>query len=122
MRAKAENVNIENTGNEIISDEAEVIDVSTYQTKNVPSLTWRECIKKIWKDDPLICPECQSEMRIISFIEKPEIIKKILKYLDLWEETSSRDPPFAPEIPEEIVYVPIEDVGWAYHEQPGFES
>ena len=41
---------------EIVPDEVEVIDVSTYQPKNVPSLTWRERIKKIWKDDPLICP------------------------------------------------------------------
>jgi len=32
------------------------LDVSQYQPKNVPSLTWCECIKKIWRDDPLICP------------------------------------------------------------------
>jgi len=79
--------------------------------KNVPSLTWRECIKKIWKDDPLICPECSSVMKIISFIEKPQIIKKILKYLNLWEEESARDPPVQSETPVEIVYVPIDD-GW----------
>jgi len=40
-----------------------VIDVSKYQPKNVPSLTWRECIRKIWKDDPLICPENHSSSR-----------------------------------------------------------
>ncbi len=40
------------------SDEIEIIDVSKYHPKNVPSLTWRECIKKIWKEDPLICPKC----------------------------------------------------------------
>jgi len=91
-------------------------------------LTWRECIKKIWKNDPLVCPKCQSEMRIISFIENPKIIKKILKYLNLWDEErgsqlrkSSRDPPFKPEIPEEIVYVPIDD-GWGQHENPDFAS
>ena len=121
MRTKTEAIEIEDTDNKIISNEVEVIDISKYQPKKVPSLTWRECIKKIWKDDPLICPECQSEMRIISFIENPRIIKKILKYLDLWEEESSRDPPVQPETPEEIVYVPIDD-GWGQYETPGFVS
>lgn len=76
--------------------------------------------KKIWKDDPLICPECQSEMKIISFIENPKNIKKMLKYLNLWEEESARDPPRPPEIPDEIVYVPIEGTVWDQYENPGF--
>ena len=117
LRAKVENLAVD-TPAETVPDEVEVIDVSTYQPKNVPSLTWRECIKKIWKDDPLICPECQSEMKIISFIVSSATIKKILKYLDLWEEEQARDPPQAG-IPEEIVYVPVEDAGWLNHENPG---
>ncbi len=120
LRAKAELMNTENQDHETTVDEVEVIDVSRYQPKNVPSLTWRECIKKIWKDDPLICPECQSEMRIISFIDNPKIIKKILKYLNLWEEESARDPPVLPELPDEIVHVPIEDTAWDCQENPGF--
>ena len=35
----------------------------------VPSLTGCDCIKKIWKDDPFICPECMGLMKIISFIQ-----------------------------------------------------
>jgi len=50
------------------SKEIKIIDISRYQPKKVASLKWRECIKKIWKDDPLICSECLSEMKIISFI------------------------------------------------------
>ena len=47
-------------------------------------------------------------MRIISFIVDIDKVEKILRYLDLWKEESSRDPP----IPvEEIVYTPIDD-GW----------
>jgi hypothetical protein len=34
----------------------------------------------------LTCPKCQGEMRIISFIDQPEVIKKILQHLGLWEE------------------------------------
>ena len=49
---------------------------------------------------PLICPKCQGEMwfdklttlrklegRIISFIGQPDVIKKILQHLGLWEES-----------------------------------
>ncbi len=56
-----------------------ILDVSKHRSKNSPSLTWRECIKKIWKEDPLICAGCQNEMRIISFITEMTPIEKILK-------------------------------------------
>ena len=106
----------DNEGHEtIMYKDVEIIDVSRYRPKKVPSLKWRECIKKIWKNDPLICPECLSEMRIISFITEGVLIKKILKYLKLWDDQSSRDPPVMPDIPSEIVYVPVDD-GWS---QPG---
>jgi len=51
-------------------DSVELIDVSGYSPKKVTSRTWRECIKKIWSD-PLVCPKCQGEMKIISFITRP---------------------------------------------------
>jgi len=46
---------------------------------------WARLIKKICEVDPLICPRCQGLMRIISFIEDPPVIKKILLHLHLWE-------------------------------------
>jgi transposase InsO family protein len=64
------------------------------------------------KDGPLICPECQSEMKIISFIENPKIIKKVLKYLNLWEEESARDPPRPTEISDNVFhFIPCETLG-----------
>ena len=45
---------------------------------------WARLIQKIYEVNPLICPKCQGQMRIISFIEDQEVIKKILKYLGLW--------------------------------------
>jgi len=93
----------------------DTIDVSQYQPKNVLSLTWCECIKKIWKDDPLICPDCAGRMRIIAFITAGPIIRKILKHLCLWDEErdsqlrkAARDPPPKPEAPK-IVWIPIEN-------------
>ena len=39
---------------------------------------WARLIQKIHEVDPLTCPRCQGRMRILSFIEDPEIVKKIL--------------------------------------------
>jgi hypothetical protein len=43
----------------------EVIDISEYRPRRIPSPVWRECIKKIWEVDPLECLKCQEEMKII---------------------------------------------------------
>ncbi len=45
---------------------------------------WARLIKKVYNVDPLLCPLCMGEMRIIGFFEKPKIIEKILRHLNLW--------------------------------------
>ena len=98
-----------------VPPDVDIIDVSEYNPPSIPSKTWRECIKKIWKDDPLVCPECAHQMRVISFITEGSIIYKILKHLGLWEEIA-RAPPPKTDAPE-IVWIPIEDAGWEYPDQ-----
>jgi hypothetical protein len=49
-------------------------------------------IQKIYEVDPLTCPKCQGQMRIISFIEDQNVIKKILKYLELWLDKKKPSP------------------------------
>jgi len=117
LRAKAEQEQTPGTAEENSREGINIIDVSKYQPKKVPSLTWCECIKKIWKDNPLICPECAQQMRIISFICEGPIIHKILKHLGLWDDESARDPPPKTDTPE-IVWIPVEDAGWAVLDQP----
>ena len=131
LRAKAEQLE-QTPGTADVNDKEgiNIIDVSQYQTKKVPSLTWCECIKKIWKDDPLVCPECMRPMKIIAFITEGPIIHKILKHLGLWEEETARDPPPKTDAPK-IAWIPIEDaggnvfslhkwksLGWAVPDQP----
>ena len=48
--------------------------------------SWARLIQKIYEVDPLTCPKCQGRMRIITFIEDEEVIKKILKHLGVWED------------------------------------
>ncbi len=45
---------------------------------------WAKLIQKIYEVDPLTCPKCQGQMRVISLIEDQEVIKTILKHLGLW--------------------------------------
>ena len=53
---------------------------------------WARLIQKIYEVDPLICPKCKGTMRIISFIEDPQVIRDILTHLGLWL-VRSRPPP-----------------------------
>jgi hypothetical protein len=39
------------------------------------------------KQTPLLVPNPKGGMRIISFIDQPDVIKKILEHLGLWEES-----------------------------------
>jgi hypothetical protein len=46
---------------------------------------WARLIQKIYEVDPLVCPACRGEMRVIAFIEDQEVIRKILTHLGLWQ-------------------------------------
>jgi hypothetical protein len=40
---------------------------------------WAACIKRIYEVDPLECPKCRAQMRIIAFIQDAHSIKDIMK-------------------------------------------
>ena len=44
---------------------------------------WARLIKQVYEADPLVCPRCGGAMRILEFIEQPEVIEKILTLLAL---------------------------------------
>ncbi len=62
---------------------------------------WARLIQKIYEVDPLTCPKCQGQMRIISFIQDEEVIQKILKHPGLWL-VKPRVPPRANAPPREL--------------------
>ena len=55
--------------------------------------SWARLIKKIYEVDPLICPKCKGQMRIIAFIDDYKIVRKILDYLGIYEFKRDRPPP-----------------------------
>ncbi len=58
----------------------------------MPSKKWRDLILQVWHTDPLICPQCRQQMRVIAVIDQRLIIEKILRHLSQWNGT----PPLAP--------------------------
>jgi len=54
------------------------------------SLTWAILLKMVYEADPLQCPTCGGDMKIITFIEirQTDVIEKILKHCHLWSERS----------------------------------
>jgi hypothetical protein len=70
---------------------------------------WAALLRKVWDVDALKCPKCGGRMKVISFIEQPSVIRRILEHMELWDD--SRSPP---EILERVCepcadYVPWED-------------
>jgi hypothetical protein len=83
-------------------------------------IIWKDCMKKIWEADPLVCPRCHAEMKIISFItqSQPDVIRRILTHLGLWEE-QRRPPPSKRQLPVESITADPFDDGWPGNEEKG---
>lgn len=65
-------------------------------------LTWAQRLKRVFNIDIETCPKCSGKVRIISSIEDPKVITKILDHLKLpskaptpWPAKNSRGPPEA---------------------------
>ena len=53
------------------------------------SQAWAMLIKRVYEVDPLCCPECGGQMKVVSFIEPPQadVIEAILKHCGLWQSS-----------------------------------
>lgn len=54
---------------------------------------WARLIRKVYLADPLTCPKCGGRLRILSFIDHPSVIEKILRHLLLWNPPERPPPP-----------------------------
>jgi hypothetical protein len=59
----------------------------------VPAKGWVEMIRKGYEVDLLICPSCGGRMRVVSFIEEPKTIDRIIRHLELTFEAERPPPP-----------------------------
>jgi len=62
--------------------------LTAYQIKS--RLTCAALIKCVYETDPLECPNCGAQMKIVGFIERdnPGLIKLFLSAAGLWRETA----------------------------------
>jgi len=74
-------------------EEEESLEDSSDKPKHTGKLRskkyWARLIEKIWLTDPLLCPSCGGECRVISFITQFSVIDKILKHIGY----NHKDPP-----------------------------
>ena len=57
--------------------------------------SWARLLRKVLEVDPLLCPQCQVEMKIVSVIIDPVVVDSILRHV---EEGGGHDP-HAPRAP-----------------------
>jgi len=53
---------------------------------------WANLIRRVYEVDPLVCPRCGAEMRVIGFITEAKVITRILDHVRK-RDTVSRPPP-----------------------------
>jgi hypothetical protein len=58
----------------------------------VPRRGWAEMIRKVYEVNPMACPKCQAEMRIIAFITDYAVVDRIINHLKL-TFVAERPPP-----------------------------
>ena len=53
---------------------------------------WASLIRRVYEVDPLVCPRCGAEIRVIGFITEPSLLKRILDHIHKRDRVS-RPPP-----------------------------
>ena len=70
---------------------------------------WAVLLKKVRDIDALKCPKCGGDMKVVSIIEQPSVIKRILKHLDLRENPRPPPQPLEMVCEPNVDYVPWQD-------------
>jgi hypothetical protein len=80
-------------GKHNVSDDSVPEPLSGYQLKC--RITWAALIKCVYEVDPLKCPKCGGEMKIVGAIERDQtmLIETYLRAAGLWKEPIPRAPP-----------------------------
>ncbi len=84
---------------------------SASRARQAAKAAWAKLICKVYEVDPLLCPQCGAQMRVIALIEDPAVIERILSWLGLWDPL----PPCGPSPPGErapppLTYHPVPDI------------
>lgn len=53
------------------------------ECSRIPRRGWAEMIRKVFEVDPLLCPQCGGQMRIIAFLTDYAVVDRIIQHLKL---------------------------------------
>jgi hypothetical protein len=74
----------------------------------IPRHGWAEMIRKVYEVDPLLCPQCQGQMRIIASLTDYAVMDRIINHLKL-TFVAERPPP--PRIAYQELFMAAEERG-----------
>jgi len=63
------------------------------ELRPIPSKGWAAMIRKVYEVDPLICPQCGRQMKIIAFLTDYAVVDRIINHLKLTFVASKPPPP-----------------------------
>jgi hypothetical protein len=65
------------------------------QLRPIPSKGWAEMIRKVYEVDPMVCPQCGGQMKVIAFLTDYVVVDRIIDHLQL-SFVAERPPPPQP--------------------------
>jgi hypothetical protein len=81
------------------------------QARQAAKAAWAKLIRKVYEVDPLLCPKCGAQMRVIALIEDHAVIERILSWLGLWDPLPACGPsPPDERAPPALTYHPVPDI------------
>jgi hypothetical protein len=60
--------------------------------KRIPSKGWAAMIRKVYEVDPMLCPKCGGQMKVIAFLTDFTVVDRIIDHLKL-TFVAERPPP-----------------------------
>jgi hypothetical protein len=63
------------------------------ESPRIPRRAWAEMIRRVYEVNPLSCPKCQGEMRIISFLTDYAVVDRIINHVKLTFVADKPPPP-----------------------------
>jgi hypothetical protein len=72
---------VSNGGHKTSACPADQFDGNESEWQRSRRIRWAKLIRRVWQEDPLLCPRCGGTMRIISCITDGAVIDKILRHI-----------------------------------------
>ena len=57
--------------------------MSEEEWKPIPSQGWAAMIRKVYEVDPMVCPQCGGQMKVVAFITDYDAVDRIIDHLRL---------------------------------------